>query len=156
MQPCIPQTNNLHKRHFSSKSVEKWGTSNPHVYTWTPVCTHPFFLPSMRGEVIHWDLHTLALLEFAKSVNQQAEIKGVWMVKVVIVISSQQLLFGRQNLEERRHSRQSKVTPLTSIPASGVAWWLEMKADNWKVGSSNQTRVDPTVLQSHTQHLVCI
>lgn len=78
----------------------------------------------MRGEVIHWDLHALALLEFAESVHQQAEIKGVWMVKVVIIISSQQLLFGRQNLEERRHSRRSKVTPLTSaqISASGVAW----------------------------------
>lgn len=121
MQPCILQTKNLHKHDtFQANSSRKMRNI---VYTRTPVCAHPFFLPSVRGEVIHRDLHALALLEFAESVHQQAEIKGVRMVKVVIITSSQQLLFGRQNLEERRHSRRSKVTPLTSaqISASGVA-----------------------------------
>ncbi len=106
--------------------------------------TYPFFLPSVCGEVVHRDLHALALLEFAESVHQQAEVKGIWMVKVVIVISSQQLLFGRQNLQKRRHGSY------TSDYSSNICqrwyrpiFWSEIKAANWKVVGSKQTRADP-------------
>lgn len=67
---------------------------------------HPFFLSSVFGEVIHRDLHALPLFEFAERVGQQTEIKGIWMVKVVIVFGGLQLLFGRQDLQDRHGNRE--------------------------------------------------
>lgn len=83
---------------------------------------HPFFLSSVCGEVIYRDLHALPLLEFAERVHQKTEIEGVWMVKVVIVTGGQQLLFSRQNLQDRRENREGQglqIKYLTALQPSG-------------------------------------
>lgn len=127
-ETSFPNTDHLHRYETLSKSEQKNEEQQTHRLGSDTgsdtlcVSTHPYFLPSVCGEVIHRDLHALALLEFAESVHQQAEIKGVWMVKVVIIISSQQLLFGRQNLQETRYSRRAKITPLTSDQISAAVW----------------------------------
>lgn len=59
---------------------------------------YPLLLPPMSCEVIHRDFHTLALFEFAHSVCQQIKVKGIRVVKVVVVTSSQCLLFRGQDL----------------------------------------------------------
>lgn len=53
----------------------------------------------MSREVVHGNLHTLPLLELAQGVRQQVEVKGVRMVKVVVIAGSSDLLFGRQDLK---------------------------------------------------------
>lgn len=52
---------------------------------------HPVFLPLVGGEVVNGDLDTLALLEFPQGGDQQLEVKGSGMVKVVVVAGGQTL-----------------------------------------------------------------
>lgn len=52
----------------------------------------------MGREVVHGDFHTLALFELAQGVRQQVEVKGVGVVKVVVVSGSLDLLFSRKDL----------------------------------------------------------
>lgn len=54
--------------------------------------THPVFLPFVCGEIIHRDLHTLALLQLPQGVDQQLEVKCPGMIKVVVVAGCQSLL----------------------------------------------------------------
>lgn len=70
------------------------------VTTYLDVCIHPYplFLSPMSCEVIHRDFHTLALFEFAQGVCQQIKVKGVRVVKVVVITGSQGLLFWGQDL----------------------------------------------------------
>lgn len=58
----------------------------------------------MCGEVINGDLHTLALLKFAQSGDQQLKVKGPRMIEVVVVARRQGLLFRRQILS--KHNMQ--------------------------------------------------
>jgi len=51
------------------------------------------------GEVVHGDLHALALLEFAQRVGQQVEVEGVRVVEVVVVAGGQSLLIRGQHLQ---------------------------------------------------------
>lgn len=46
------------------------------------------------GEIIHRDLHTLALLQFSQGGNQQLKVKCSRVVKVVVVLCGQSLLLG--------------------------------------------------------------
>ena len=52
----------------------------------------------MRRKVVHGDLHALAQLELAQRVRQQAEVEGVWVVEVVVVVGGQVLLLRGQDL----------------------------------------------------------
>ena len=52
----------------------------------------------MRRKVVHRDFHTLAQLEFTQRVRQQTKVKGVWVIKVVVVVGSQFLLLLGQDL----------------------------------------------------------
>lgn len=56
----------------------------------------------MSRKVIHRDFHTLSLFEFAQGVCQQVEVKGVGVVKVVVVAGSPDLLFSRKDLRTRQ------------------------------------------------------
>lgn len=59
---------------------------------------HPVLLSPMSRKVIHWDFHTLALLELAQDVCQQIKVKGIGVVKVIVITGGQTLLFCRQDL----------------------------------------------------------
>lgn len=59
----------------------------------------------MAGEVVNRDLDTLALLEFAQGGDQQLEVKGARMVKVVVVAGGQTLLLGAENLHTVSRAR---------------------------------------------------
>lgn len=64
------------------------------------VCTHPHpvLLSPVCCEVIHGDFHALALFELPHGVSQQIEVKGVRVVKVVVVTGGPSLLLWRQDL----------------------------------------------------------
>lgn len=63
------------------------------------ICPHPLLLPAVSREVVHGNFHTLPLFELAQGVRQQVEVKGVRVVKVVVVAGSSDLLFSRQDLK---------------------------------------------------------
>lgn len=64
------------------------------------VCTHPHpvLLSPVRCEVIHRDFHALALFELPQGVSQQIEVKGIRVVKVVVVTGGPSLLLWGQDL----------------------------------------------------------
>lgn len=66
------------------------------------ICPHPLLLSAVSRKVVHRDFHTLPLFEFAQGVRQQVEVKGVWVVKVVVVAGCQVLLFSRKDLRTRQ------------------------------------------------------
>lgn len=52
----------------------------------------------MRGEVVHRDLHTLALLQLSQCGDQQLKVKSTRMIEVVVVTRCQGLLLSREHL----------------------------------------------------------
>lgn len=66
------------------------------------LCLHlppyPLLLSPVCCKVINRDFHTLALLEFAQYVCQQIKVKGIGVVKVVVVAGGQNLLFCCEDL----------------------------------------------------------
>lgn len=68
---------------------------------------YPLLLSSMSCKVIHRDFHALALLEFAQGVCQQIKVKGIRVVKVIVVTGSQSLLVWGQDLRiATKHNRK--------------------------------------------------
>lgn len=59
---------------------------------------HPFLPPAMSGEVIHWDLDALPFLQLPQHSDKQLKVKGIWMVKVVLILSCQLLFLFTENL----------------------------------------------------------
>ena len=79
-------------------------------------CVHPYplLLSPMSCKVVHRDFHALALFELAQSVCQQIKVKGIWVVKVIVVTGSQSLLFWGQDLRnatmwELLHSKLAAI-----------------------------------------------
>lgn len=64
------------------------------------MCIHPYpvLLSPVSCKVIHRDFHALALFEFAQGVCQQIKVKGIWVVKVIVVTGSHRLLLWGQDL----------------------------------------------------------
>lgn len=60
--------------------------------------SYPLFLSTVSCKVIHRDFHALALFEFANGVRQQVKVKGIRVVKIVIIAGSQSLLLRGQDL----------------------------------------------------------
>lgn len=50
---------------------------------------YPLLLSPMSCKVIHRDFHTLALFEFSQGVCQQIKVKGIRVIKVIVVTGSQ-------------------------------------------------------------------
>lgn len=59
---------------------------------------HPLLLSAMSCKIIYGDFHTLALFEFTQDACQQIKVKGIRVVKVIVVTGSQSLLFCGQDL----------------------------------------------------------
>lgn len=59
---------------------------------------HPLLLSPMSRKVIHRDFHTLALFELAQGVCQQIKVKGVGVIKVIVVTAGPRLLLWGQDL----------------------------------------------------------
>lgn len=56
---------------------------------------YPVFLSPVCGEIIHWNLHALSLLELSQGGHQQLEVERPRVVKVVVVLCCQELLLWR-------------------------------------------------------------
>lgn len=56
------------------------------------VCPHPVFLPFVCGEIVHGDLHALALLQLPQGGDQQLEVERPGVIEVVVVAGCQCLL----------------------------------------------------------------
>lgn len=54
---------------------------------------YPLFAPGVSGEVINWHFDALSLLQLPQDVDQQLKVEGIGVVEVVLVFSSQLLLF---------------------------------------------------------------
>lgn len=59
---------------------------------------YPVLLPAVGGEVIDGHLDALALLELLESGDDEVEVKGIWVVKVEVVVGSLLLLLPGEHL----------------------------------------------------------
>ena len=62
---------------------------------------YPVLLPAVGGEVIDGHLDTLALLELLERGDDEVEVKGIWVVKVEVVVGSLLLLLPGEHLRWR-------------------------------------------------------
>lgn len=75
----------------------------PPLHVWTcAVLPYPILLSAVSREVVHGDLHTLALLQFAQRVRQQVKVEGVRVVEVVVVTGGPSLLLRGEDLHTGR------------------------------------------------------
>lgn len=64
-------------------------------------------LPSVCHEVVHWYFDFASLLKFLEDVQHQFEVERVWMVEVVFVATSSQVLLVIEDLVEAIHRQES-------------------------------------------------
>lgn len=60
---------------------------------------YPLLATIVGGEVVHWHFDAFALFQFSQHSYQQLKIKGIRMIKVVLVSGRQLLLLFTQNLQ---------------------------------------------------------
>lgn len=98
-----------HSKPLGNQGTEITFSHSQSALTCVYIHPHPFLLSAMSCKVIHGNLHTLSLLELSHGVCQQIKVKGIRVVKVIVITGSQFLLFWGQNL--RKNKRILRVSP---------------------------------------------
>lgn len=66
------------------------------------VSFYPFFASVVSGEVINRHFDAFSFLQLSKDVDEQLKVEGVRVIEVILVFSSQILLFFIQHLKNER------------------------------------------------------
>lgn len=64
--------------------------------------SYPLFAPAVGGEVINGHFDAFSLLQLPEDGDEQLEVEGVRVIKVILVFSSQVLFFFIQNLKHKQ------------------------------------------------------
>ena len=69
--------------------------------------SYPFFAPAVRCKVVNWDFDAFSFLQLPQDVDQQLKVKGIRVVKVILILSCKLLLLFTQHLTHK-HSTDEK------------------------------------------------
>lgn len=60
--------------------------------------SYPFFASAVRCEVVNWDFDAFSFLQLSEDGDQQLKVEGIRVVKVILVLGCELLLFLIQHL----------------------------------------------------------
>lgn len=63
-----------------------------------PWHTHHVRVPSMCRKVVHWHIYALSFLQPLQRGDKKRDVKGIWVIKIVLVAGCLVMLFLIQNL----------------------------------------------------------
>lgn len=69
--------------------------------------SYPFFAPAVRCKVVNWDFDAFSFLQLPQDVDEQLKVEGIRVVKVILILSCELLLFFTQHLTHK-HSADEK------------------------------------------------
>lgn len=70
--------------------------------------SYPFFAPAVRCKVVNWDFDAFSFLQLPQDVDEQLKVEGIRVVKVILILSCELLLFFTQHLTHKHSADENQ------------------------------------------------